>query len=1103
MKNFSVNNGALTAHYRYVIYIGRDLLAIDYIARGRQTVRSIGANIKLGASVQYSGSRKWIRGNAVCYNAPLDCAYETATEGLVVSDQLGKTCFFTTEAHYQTDFFNFLLKNYKLPLMEQWIPVLRRELLNRNLITERTNEDCWSCGVSEADSVEFPNIGELKNLIVVDCSEMSEDAFETVIRELLRTRLIKICNKPQKPLGIVKLDDYVERFSKEIVSQVSTQVRPVIAVDGTYHDSASVGLRLYPKQADAVNGIVSVLERSSYCIVNEGCGCGKTFQAIVATDGYYTRKWLHTHPGKTLKDSLEDPLAVQYRCIVLCPPHLVSKWCEEITQRVPYAKAIEVTSLSQMIQLRKHGAERCGKEFFVLNREIGKLNYSLAPVDMKVRKRDVKVCVCAKCGTMREDPEKTVCTCGCTEFVRKTPKNGGWKEEGLVCPECNQLLYPYKKLSARRWDQYADDVVKPLQPEDFASHGSLNHKCWHCGSSLWVPYVESETKKENSWYKTKRYKNAAHGSTDTIWLLPGYEEQYVSACGGNGVRSIDDFIPLERDVNYRRYSIVLFMKKYLKGFFDVDVIDEAHEYKGAGTAQGYAAQTVINLCDKTIALTGTLSGGSALDMFYLLFRLDSQMMIKAGFNYESSMSFAGRYGCIETHYLSEKDDDACEYNASSRGKMVGQPNVLPGISMDLLNLLLNHTIFLDLGDLSDVMPPLNEYVVGVDLEDDIRKPYSLALNEWKELYKEEKRAVLGKELNFALSYTDKPYDRLPIVSTISGLPVYDVQSVDKYKTQMTKKEEKLIEIINQEIKENRSIVVYAEYTGSEETCVTERLQEVIEKHIPELSGKVEVLRSGRPSARKRMDWLRKTASNGARVVITNPKMCETGLDFIFKGTDGKTYNFNTIIFFQMGYSLITLWQASSRHYRLIQTEECRTYYLFSRGTVQLDVIELMARKRNAVTMLQGGGFSSEGLAGMAKGDDAGRMLAAALQSGVEKDEEAVAELFQKKNLSGVSYDRDMWTMYTYEELTGKEYTWNEDGTADATEVQTATWDIMNLMMSYAEQEEQQEHPVVEDVPEIDIVKVVEHKENVSVSVNASTQKCGRKTIVQGQMSFNW
>ena len=205
----------------------------------------------------------------------------------------------------------------------------------------------------------------------------------------------------------------------------------------------------------------------------------------------------------------------------------------------------------------------------------------------------------------------------------------------------------------------------------------------------------------------------------------------------------------------------------------------------------------------------------------------------------------------------------------------------------------------------------------------------------------------------------------------------------------------------------------------------------------------------------------------------------------------------------MGYSLITLWQASSRHYRLIQTEECRTYYLFSRGTVQLDVIELMARKRNAVTMLQGGGFSSEGLAGMAKGDDAGRMLAAALQNGVEKDEGAVAELFQKKNLSGVSYDRDMWTMYTYEELTGKEYTWNEENTADTTEVQTATWDIMNLMMSYAEQEEQQEQTVVEDAPEIDIVKVVEHKENVSVSVNASAKKYGRKTIVQGQMSFNW
>ena len=52
----------------------------------------------------------------------------------------------------------------------------------------------------------------------------------------------------------------------------------------------------------------------------------------------------------------------------------------------------------------------------------------------------------------------------------------------------------------------------------------------------------------------------------------------------------------------------------------------------------------------------------------------------------------------------------------------------------------------------------------------------------------------------------------------------------------------------------------------------------------------------------------------------------TLLDFAFK-YNGHHYNYPTLIFYQTGYNLATIWQASRRAFRLNQKSECRNYYL--------------------------------------------------------------------------------------------------------------------------------------------------------------------------------
>lgn len=102
----------------------------------------------------------------------------------------------------------------------------------------------------------------------------------------------------------------------------------------------------------------------------------------------------------------------------------------------------------------------------------------------------------------------------------------------------------------------------------------------------------------------------------------------------------------------------------------------------------------------------------------------------------------------------------------------------------------------------------------------------------------------------------------------------------------------------------------------------------------------------------------------------------TLLDFCWD-KNGVRYNYPTIIFYQMGYSLFVIWQASHRHFRLIQKEECRTYYLGLAGTIQIEVIRVIAEKQVATSAIQGK-FTSEGLAAMAQGVDIKVRLAQAL-----------------------------------------------------------------------------------------------------------------------------
>ena len=67
-----------------------------------------------------------------------------------------------------------------------------------------------------------------------------------------------------------------------------------------------------------------------------------------------------------------------------------------------------------------------------------------------------------------------------------------------------------------------------------------------------------------------------------------------------------------------RYPLADYVKHRMRGFFDLLVGDEVHEYKGRGSAQGIAAGVLADACGKSLSLSGTLMGGYSSTLFHII-----------------------------------------------------------------------------------------------------------------------------------------------------------------------------------------------------------------------------------------------------------------------------------------------------------------------------------------------------------------------------------------------------------------------------------------------------------------------------------------------------
>jgi hypothetical protein len=450
----------------------------------------------------------------------------------------------------------------------------------------------------------------------------------------------------------------------------------------------------------------------------------------------------------------------------------------------------------------------------------------------------------------------------------------------------------------------------------------------------------------------------------------------------------------------RRVAPMEFIGRYLPDWFDYGIGDEVHQLTAGDTAQGNALGTLAACTDRLVVLTGTLLSGYADDLYHLLFRLEPGKMAGRGYEWGEAgvRSFAETYGLLEKITTIQPADNAC-----SKARVTTQIKRRPGASPLLFGrFLMELGAFISLEDISCDLPTYTEHVIGIEMDPPLRAAYRQLEEDIKRALKEHRgnHSVMSAGLNALLMYPDRPYE----VGELWGWEFNEEtgrrekfligRAEDLDRECLQAKERRLLEIVQSELRAGRHCHVYAVYTQKRD--VTRRLESILARD----GIRVAVLTASVPSE-KREAWIEKKLQEGVQVTLSHPKIIETGLDLL---------SHPTLIFYESGYSLHTLRQASRRSWRIGQRQPVRVHYLHYEDTMQTACLRLMGKKL-LVSLAMEGKFAGEGLQTLGEGEDMLTAMARELvtEGGIGESAAAVwrqIQAEQNRMIPTVAHDPD-------------------------------------------------------------------------------------------------
>ncbi len=393
----------------------------------------------------------------------------------------------------------------------------------------------------------------------------------------------------------------------------------------------------------------------------------------------------------------------------------------------------------------------------------------------------------------------------------------------------------------------------------------------------------------------------------------------------------------------RRHSISEYITKHAKGSFKLLIADEVHQFKSKSSDRGVAFHQLVTSTKWTLTLTGTFFGGKSTSIFWLLHRLNHG--VRRDFAFHDEKRWARLYGVLETTRRRRRNEDADEdgvYTGNRRYR--NQAKEQPGVSPAIVSRLLDTTIFLSLKDLNMAMPTYKEEVVALDMLDDQGQQYHSMDRSLKQLAVQSSR-YLSTWLQWSLARPNSAFrDEVVLVDevddedgkSIRKVPLMELPAINPNGHKWLPKENWLADFCKIEKQQGRKVLIYVRQTG------TRDIQDRVMMPLQANGLRVSIL-GGNVDPRKREEWIAKRV-NTIDALICNPRLVETGLDLV---------QFSTVVFFEIEYSLYTLWQSVRRVWRLGQTQPVKAIFSVYTSAMEATALALMGRKMKAAQLVYG------------------------------------------------------------------------------------------------------------------------------------------------------
>ncbi len=798
----------------------------------------------------------------------------------------------------------FLATTYGLPRAEDWtseyLSLLPKDKWNH--IDVETTELMDDSGWEDIGAIRISSMSEKEVLSYIDkgtkqgiLNVHSSNGSNAVFREGMTT------------------EEYLSENSESIAVHIDKYMTP--KYDGTHFvraigETKRVSL---PAQARLVMGSLTVLKENNSAFMVGDMGTGKSQMAL--TTAY-----------ALLRQYEQNGLNEGIRVLIVAPAITIPKWAGSEILDILDASVAKTTVLNStedaLAYVRKvKGGYKPKKgtiEFVLVSTDRMKLGPNKYVLGAKWNHHN-NTWDCPDCGNPITSPAAT-----------KDDRDllAGWGE-AVESPELPPSLGEIKAAMS------AKELLPNGLPENYVKRWTSKIRrfvCENCCKGSVKSKEEDITSRENNISVGELQKNHS-------LVRPALKNR-----GEDRVRP--------------RWMIAQILQRALPKHFHLGIYDEIQMFKANDSGRGLSFHKLLKSTRKNLFLTGTLTNGEASSIKATLWRSDSNSLLDEGFTHSSSdVAWAKKYGVLEE--VKFRNDEGVVGRTTNRRQARTILKIKPGISPQLTaNHLLHKSVFLDLSELGLPLVKKEEIPVIIPLKDDHNLAYQGFHEELYETCMEmqnEMGAGAWSKFNPAtLNYADQPHLGQDVVFQTVDEGILDVVRAPKFdKDYLTAKEEKLVEIIQKELSEDRGCIIYNHFTGQYQQ--NERLVEVLKRHGLD----AEILDT-KVSGDKRFDWLERQKNRGTKVLIMNMSLVQVGLDLL---------EWPTIIYYQLNDDINVLRQAGGRNWRIGQNRNSRIYFLVNQNTQQMAQFERLMTRRIEALLVEGRINRSDELAKFAKNNN--------------------------------------------------------------------------------------------------------------------------------------